>query len=97
MLGRGNAARLPSAGDLPALQPLLALPVVRDRDLHRPHPRPRRVLLLVDPPPPVLTPPRAAQRIWNDPSPYDLARTETQARRPRANRPGRRGLCVRET
>ena len=57
VLRRDNAARLPAAGDLPALQPLLAPPVVRDRDLHRPRPRPRRVLLLADPPPPVLTNP----------------------------------------
>ena len=60
MLGRDKAARLPAAGDLPALQPLLALPVVRDRDLHRRYPQPRRVLLLVDPPTPVLTNPDPA-------------------------------------
>ena len=44
--GRDQAARLPAAGDLPARQPLLALPVARDRDLHRPRPRPLGVLLL---------------------------------------------------
>jgi hypothetical protein len=94
MLGRDSAARLPATADLPTLQPLLALPVVRDRDLHRPHPRPCRVLLLVDPPSPVLTQPHPAPAAGNDPSPYDLVRTETQTRRPRANRPA--GLCVRQ-
>src|SRR6266536_3533930 len=62
VLRRDKAARLPATGDLPALQPLLALPVVRDRDLHRPRPRPRRVLLLADPPEPVLTQPRRPVR-----------------------------------
>ena len=43
----------PADGDLPAREPLLGLPVGRDRDLPRPRPRPGRTLLLVDPPPPL--------------------------------------------
>ena len=56
--GRAHAARLPAAGHLPARQPLLALAVARDRDLHRARPRPLRVLLLVAPPPRLLTTPQ---------------------------------------
>ena len=56
--GRAHPARLPAAGDLPARQPLLALAVARDRDLHRARPRPLRVLLLVAPPPRLLTTPQ---------------------------------------
>jgi ABC-type Mn2+/Zn2+ transport system ATPase subunit len=42
----------PADGDLPAREPLLGLPVGRDRDLPRPRLRPRRVLFLVDQPQP---------------------------------------------
>ncbi len=46
----------PASDRLPAGQPLLGLPVVRNRDLPRARPRSGRVLHLVDPPPPpVLT------------------------------------------
>ena len=47
--------RDPGRGELSARQPLLAPPVVRDRDVPRPRPGPGRVLLLATQPPPLLT------------------------------------------
>ena len=46
-----------AGGDLPARQPVLGLPVVRDRDLPGPRAGPGRVLHLVGPPPRLLTSP----------------------------------------
>jgi ABC-type transport system involved in multi-copper enzyme maturation permease subunit len=43
----------PADGELPAREPLLGLPVGRDRDLPRPRPGPRRVQLLADQPQPL--------------------------------------------
>jgi hypothetical protein len=81
---RDHTTRLPPTSDLPALQPLLALPVVRDRDLHHPRPRPRRVLLLADPPTPLLTQTSAAQRTRNGSTPTE-ATTVTAPGSPASN------------
>ena len=51
---RGQAAP-PPGPHLPAGQPVLGLPVVRDRDLPGPRPRAGLVLLLAGQPPPLLT------------------------------------------
>ena len=47
--------RDPGRRKLPARQPLLAPPMVRNRDVPGPHPDPGRVLLLAAQPPPLLT------------------------------------------
>ena len=52
VLRQARQGGLPATGDLPARQPLLDLPGLRDGDLHRARTAPDRVLLLVGPPPP---------------------------------------------